>query len=85
MCLTPYCENADVIALLSCAGMELRMFLVYTESSTTTIGVEGLAQLGRVIIFRVFGGFFPRTLYYFYRRVMMFGRLLMAKNRCRDI
>lgn len=67
VCLTPYCVRASLISLLSSACMQQRMFLVYTETLTMTIGDEGFEQLANVINFRVIGGIFPRKIYYFCR------------------
>ena len=52
--------KASLIWSISSAGMKLRMFLVYTESSTMRIGEAGFEQLANMVSFRALD-FVPLT------------------------
>ena len=59
--------------------MKLRIFLVYTESSTMRIGEAGFEQLANVVSFRVADTFFPRKKCIFLPRGDVVKTLLMTK------
>ena len=52
VCLSPRYVKASLIWSISSAGMKLRMFLIYTEPSTMTIGEAGFEQLANMVRFR---------------------------------
>ena len=64
---------------MSSAGMKQRMFMVYTEPSSTIFGGAGSEKLAVVIGFLVANAIFPRKMYFFYHGKMLFKKLLMAK------
>ena len=83
VCLAPYFVKAGLISLLSPDDTLQRMFQVYPELSTRTIGQKELEQLASVTDFRVFGGIFSWKTYYFCCKGILFKLLLMAKHKGR--
>ena len=81
VCLSPQYVKTSLIWSISSAGMKLRMFLVYTETSTMRIGEAGFEQLANVVSFRVDDTIFPRKNVFFCHGLMLFKTSLMAKNR----
>ena len=66
------------------AGMEQRVFLVYTEPSTMRIGELGFEQFSNVLSFLVADAIFPRRMYFFFcNGEKLVKSLLMVKNRDR--